>query len=236
MVKAAKIYLYPVMFLLTLSMAACHSSRHVAKTQNPSAAIVINQKNINTKKLKGDEKLLVEEAMTWLGTPYRYGGQDYSGTDCSGLTMKVYHKALGIKIPRNSAEQQRFCKTISKKSLNAGDLLFFCTGRDKTRVSHVGLYIGDGRFIHSSSSKGVIISHIDERYYASKYHSSGFVSRKGYRHPSEKKNADKKSVPATKAPETQPLKFEIPAERKADIELNNAIENRIDSIYNSFLD
>lgn len=239
MVNLSRIYLYLSLLVLAVSTGACHSSRQATAGNGKNYHSQQQAKGVNTKNLKGDERKLVEEAMTWLGTPYRYGGQDYSGTDCSGLTMKVYHKALGIKIPRNSAEQQRFCKSINRKSLNAGDLLFFCTGRDKTRVSHVGLYIGDGRFIHSSASKGVIISHIDERYYATKYHSSGFVSRKGYKPAENKlpKNDKKKAAPQPKkAPETQPLKFEIPKERKNEVELNNAIENRIDSIYSSFLD
>ena len=239
MVNLSRIYLYFSLLVLAVSTEACHSSQHAASGNGKNYHSQQQAKGVNTKNLKSDERKLVEEAMTWLGTPYRYGGQDYSGTDCSGLTMKVYHKALGIKIPRNSAEQQRFCKTINRKSLNAGDLLFFCTGRDKTRVSHVGLYIGDGRFIHSSASRGVIISHIDERYYATKYHSSGFVSRKGYKQPDIKapKQDKKKATPKEKkAPETQPLKFEIPKDKKAEVELNQAIENRIDSIYSSFLD
>jgi len=239
MVKLSRLYLYISLFILAVSTGACHSSRHATAKKENSYNTLPSSKGINTKNLKDDERKLVEEAMTWLGTPYRYGGQDYSGTDCSGLTMKVYHKALGIKIPRNSAEQQRFCKSINRKSLNAGDLLFFCTGRDKTRVSHVGLYIGDGRFIHSSASRGVIISHIDERYYATKYHSSGFVRRKGYRQPdikAQKQDKEKATQKNKKVMETQPLKFKIHNDKKAKVELNQAIENRIDSIYSSFLD
>lgn len=227
--------MYIPLFALALFTSACHSSRHATTNSKPTAQQrVIITKEIEKKKLRSDQILLLEEAMTWLGTPYRYGGQDYSGTDCSGLTMKVYHKALGIKIPRNSAEQQKFCKSISKKSLTTGDLLFFCTGKDKNRVSHVGLYIGDGRFIHSSSSRGVIISHIDENYYAANYHSSGFVNRSGYSSPKKESEPKVKTVPVKKTPETQPLKFEIPKNREA--EMNKAIENRIDSIYSSFLD
>lgn len=227
------------LFALAFFTTACHSSHHATATRkvNTPQRVIIS-KEIDKKKLRADQILLLEEAMTWLGTPYRYGGQDYSGTDCSGLTMTVYNKALGIKLPRNSAEQQKFCKAISKKSLNAGDLLFFCTGKDKNRVSHVGLYIGDGRFIHSSSSRGVIISHIDENYYATNYHSSGFVSRKGYA-PQPKdsgKDVKTKSVPVKKVPETQPLKFEIPKDKETEMKLNQAIESRIDSIYSSFLD
>lgn len=212
---------------LVLSLSACHSSRQaVNKTSQPNKSAVISPAvTRTTARLKGDSKKLVDEALTWVGTPYRYGGQDYSGTDCSGLTMKVYHKALGIKIPRNSAEQQKFCDKIKKKQLTPGDLLFFCTGKDNNRVSHVGLYIGDGQFIHSSASRGVIISHIDEKYYTSHYHSSGFVKRKGRNAEIEQKTS-----------EIQPIAIPQSVNLEMEKELDQAIENRIDSIYTSFLD
>lgn len=218
--------------LFTVVMGACRSSRTVSKPSEAAPKDKNRTEWINPKlkkELKGDELLLVEEAMTWLGTPYRFGGQDYSGTDCSGLTMRVYDKALGIKIPRNSAEQQKFCKGISQNTLQAGDLIFFCTGRDRRHVSHVGIYIGDGKFIHSSSSRGVIVSALGENYYVTRYHSSGFVPRKG------RSNAH--APVTTKAtPKKTPKAKELPAPIPQSVTLDEVIETRIDSIYNSFLD
>ena len=116
------------------------------------------------------------EAKRWLGTPYRYGGTEKGkGTDCSGLTMTVYHSVLGLKIPRNSAEQQKFCAPLKRNELQAGDLVFFSSAKGRGRVSHVGLYVDEGIFIHASSSRGVIASSLDENYYATHYHSSGRV-------------------------------------------------------------
>jgi uncharacterized protein YfaT (DUF1175 family) len=125
--------------------------------------------------------------------------------------MMVYKTALGIKIPRNSAEQQKFCRVINQNDLEPGDLVFFSTGSDKSHVSHVGIFMGNDKFIHSSSTKGVIISRMSDRYFTSHYHSSGHVAR----------DYDNSPQPI----ETNPLQLEIDA-----TELDRAIEARIDSI------
>lgn len=115
------------------------------------------------------------EARRWLGTRYRYGGKDLSGTDCSGMVMMVYLKAAGVKLPRDSRSQQQFCKPIKRKELCCGDLVFFASKSGGSRVSHVGIYLRDGDFIHASSSRGVIVSNLEQSYYARHYHSSGRV-------------------------------------------------------------
>lgn len=109
------------------------------------------------------ERLLLTEAFDWQGTPYKWGGESRRGADCSGFVMKVYDNALGIKLPRNSAVQAKFCKKIKQKQLVPGDLVFFNTGG--RGVSHVGLYIGDGKFIHASASKGVMVSSLEQKYW-----------------------------------------------------------------------
>lgn len=109
------------------------------------------------------ERLLLTEAFEWQGTPYKMGGTTRRGVDCSGFVMQTYVNSLGIKLPRTSAAQAKFCKKIKKKDMVPGDLVFFNTsGKD---VSHVGLYIGQGQFIHASSSKGVMVSHLDHDYW-----------------------------------------------------------------------
>lgn len=89
---------------------------------------------------------LISEAKKWIGTKYRYGGHSRKdGTDCSGMVMELFLKVFDIKLPRNSAQQQEFCSSIRQKDLQAGDLMFFATGKNRNRVSHVGLYIGGRR-------------------------------------------------------------------------------------------
>ena len=121
-------------------------------------------------------KALLREADKWLGTAYRYGGNSRSGVDCSGLVCGVFNTALAIKLPRNSAQQSTYCRSISKNELTEGDLVFFSTGGGKG-VNHVGMYIGNGNMVHSSTSKGVIISSLSEAYYKRTYHSSGRVEQ-----------------------------------------------------------
>lgn len=121
------------------------------------------------------DKALIKEAKKWLGTKYKYGGHSKNGTDCSGFVMEVYKATYDFKLPRTSRDQHEFCKKIKKSQLKVGDLVFFATGKSKGRVSHVGIYIGNGEFIHASSSKGVVISKLDQNYYVRTYHSSGRV-------------------------------------------------------------
>lgn len=119
-------------------------------------------------------KSLEKEARSWLGTPYRYGGETRKGTDCSGLVMSVYRDVAGIKLPRSSREMQAECQPIKTSQLRKGDLVFFSSSK-RGRVTHVGLYLENGNFIHASSSRGVIISNLDEDYYARHFHSAGRV-------------------------------------------------------------
>lgn len=118
---------------------------------------------------------LISEAERWLGTPYRYGGTERGrGADCSGMVMTVYKDALAIKLPRNSAQMQQWCTPLKDGYRKAmpGDLVFFAGRRG---VNHVGIYVGGGKMIHSSSSKGVIVSSLDEPYFVKTFHSAGRV-------------------------------------------------------------
>lgn len=116
--------------------------------------------------LSGGRRLLVEEASGWLGTPYLFGGDDKeNGTDCSGLVMHVVENALNLRLPRNSAKQAEFCREISVTEVGGGDLVFFATGSDPNYISHVGLMLDNEKFVHASTSKGVIITSINSPYY-----------------------------------------------------------------------
>lgn len=113
------------------------------------------------------QRLIVDEAGTWIGTPYKYAhAEKNSGTDCSGMVMMVYDRALQVKIPRNSAKQAEACMPLAPEEVEGGDLVFFATGKDSLKVSHVGIMLPDGvSFIHASSSKGVVISSLTGSYY-----------------------------------------------------------------------
>lgn len=120
---------------------------------------------------------LVREARTWLGTPYRYGGQEkQGGADCSGFVMEVFRVVTGILLPRNSGKQREFCTPVDKSELRVGDLVFFASPSSGGGVAHVGMYIGDGVMIHASSSRGVTETPITGNYYVKHYLSSGRVA------------------------------------------------------------
>jgi hypothetical protein len=107
---------------------------------------------------------IVESAMKLLGTPYRWGGSQDSGVDCSGLTMTAY-RLNGLELSRTSASQYSAGRFVGPEDLREADLVFFATNGGR-RPSHVGLYIGEGRFIHAPSSGGVVrIDELSARYY-----------------------------------------------------------------------
>lgn len=105
---------------------------------------------------------LIQVASQYKGIPYRYGGTTTAGFDCSGYTSYVF-KQLGISLPRTSGGQYGIGTAVSKSDLQVGDLVFFNTSGKG--VSHVGIYIGDNNFIHSSTSKGVSVASIYDPYY-----------------------------------------------------------------------
>lgn len=113
---------------------------------------------------------IVTFAKTQLGVPYRYGGVDSNGFDCSGFVYFVHKEALNKIIPRTSRDQSKYGYKINKNELQEGDLVFFDTS-SKGHVNHSGIYIGDGKFIHSSSGRhrGVVISPLDSGFYDRNY-------------------------------------------------------------------
>ena len=170
--------------LVLVSLSACHSSKKTVKPSSSSVGGAVvsgpdKYRSVNDVPwLENDGSLtaaVIDEAFSWLGTPYRYGGNTRSGIDCSGLLVNVFGKVAGVKIPRSSAEQQKYCRTLKRKDARPGDLVFFSNRSHGGKVGHVGLYIGNDRFIHASSSRGVIVSDLNQKYYADHYHSAGRV-------------------------------------------------------------
>lgn len=101
-----------------------------------------------------------------VGIKYKYGGTTTNGFDCSGFTSYVFRK-LGLELPRSSKEQYNVGVKIAKEDLQPGDLVFFNTSGKG--VSHVGIYVGDGKFAHASTSKGVTFTAMTDKYYAKRY-------------------------------------------------------------------
>lgn len=122
--------------------------------------------SVDMRGLSEKRRKVVKEAYTWIGTPYSYAcAEKGCGTDCSGMVLRVYETACGVKLPRNSAKQAEFCRKINRKEVKSGDLVFFATGMDTKKVSHVGIMVDEVSFIHSSSTKGVCLSKVTTPYY-----------------------------------------------------------------------
>ena len=115
---------------------------------------------------------IVGIAATLLGTPYRFGGDSPKrGFDCSGLVFYSFEQ-VGVKVPRTAADQRKAAERVQRANLEPGDLVFFRSS--KGRVDHVGIYAGDGRFIHApNSGKVVSYAYLDDPYYRSHYVSAG---------------------------------------------------------------
>lgn len=110
----------------------------------------------------------------WLGTPYKIGGLTQRGIDCSGLARNLAFGAYKIDLPRTAREQKEACISISNDELKEGDLVFFNT---RGGVSHVGMYLHNNKFVHASTSYGVIISDLSEAYWNKRYLGAGRFNR-----------------------------------------------------------
>ena len=105
------------------------------------------------------KKEFIATVKHYLGTPYKWGGIDESGMDCSGLVITIYQQVLNMSLPHSSRQLYHLGKPVNRENLTLGDLIFFATDNGP-RISHVGIYLADANFVHASSSKGVTISNI----------------------------------------------------------------------------
>ena len=117
----------------------------------------------STSAVNSDE--VMYKVIEYLNTPYLWGGTSKRGIDCSAFVQAVMYQALGVALPRTSLEQSGVGENVEVKDLKFGDLLFFDT-MHKGRVTHVGMYLSDGYFVHSGSSTGVIVTSLEKETYA----------------------------------------------------------------------
>lgn len=148
------------MLLLALLVAGgCGSSRETSTARRSPPERIRTSNPLRNR--------LIDEALRYEGTPYRYHGDTEKGMDCSGLVSASF-RAIGKKIPRTASEQYRAGSPLRTEELIPGDLVFF-RNTAGPGITHVGIYLDEGWFIHSSTSRGVIRSRLNDTYYSRHY-------------------------------------------------------------------
>ncbi|MDR0845508.1 MAG: C40 family peptidase [Tannerella sp.] len=187
-------YSYILLLVTGLCFSSCTTRRYVASTPPPPP---VTSKPVPTKPAASEEDKAEARRLTqelgfkvtskdnlklyryvagWIGTPYRYGGTSRKGTDCSGFVMNIYQDVYGKKIERSTANILKIncLKVPLQEDLHEGNLVFLHNG-DRSKISHVGIYLKKGRFAHASSIKGVTISNLQDNYYLRHWITGGVV-------------------------------------------------------------
>ena len=143
-----------------------NSTHRESNAENLSALQIRYAVLLSTPAEEVKNKKMFEFIDDWYGTPYRLGGTTKKGVDCSAFSQFLFASVYGLSIPRTAREQYNLTSRISRTQLNEGDLIFFNT---RGGISHVGVYLQNNKFVHASTSGGVMISDIFDEYWAKKF-------------------------------------------------------------------
>lgn len=187
---ARHVFLLLTLTVLAIGSVSCHTAKSnttpSGRTDSPRNNRGHSNKNtdktddgwakLDVKLSRGDNKALYKELKEWLGTPYKYAhNEKRKGTDCSGMVQQVYLSVFEIPLQRNAAKMfERDCREIGRHRLREADLVFFNNGKSD-RITHVGIYLKDGHFVHASSSRGVMVSSLDSKYWDNHFQCAGRV-------------------------------------------------------------
>ncbi len=174
-----KIVFYGSILCAFIYFSSCHSSKSVTAS-NTSKDVKLNSSRVSTvagligvdeKEVKN--KKLYSFISDWYGTPYKYGGCDKNGTDCSCFTDNLYAAVYQKKLPRSATDMVKDCDKVKSDSVKEGDLIFFKIKSNE--VSHVGVVLKNHKFVHATTSKGVVINDINETYYQKYFYCYGKI-------------------------------------------------------------
>ena len=161
------------MLCIATLLASCGSSRKAG-----SSTYSGNSGNSAPVFLKTEQVLatiinpaLKQQVTEWMGVPYKYGGNTKKGTDCSGFITQVFVSVFNKKLPRSAAQMHAQASSVKASRLQEGDLVFFKINSAET--SHAGIYLNNGYFVHASTSRGVMISNLEEAYWKRYFDSGG---------------------------------------------------------------
>lgn len=166
------------LLIIAVSLSSCRSHKEVSKTNSSSSksgkvkekyALVLKVDDSKIENIK-----LYTFIDEWYAVPYKYGGNTKSGIDCSNFTAKLYSSIYNQSISGSSSSIFEKCKAVSKSALEEGDLVFFKI--DGNKISHIGVYLQNNKFVHATTKKGVMINDLDEPYYKKYYFKSGRIN------------------------------------------------------------
>jgi len=153
-----------LLLLLIVSLQSCSSSKSKVSSGSSKNSVPVNREQGVSKAVGA----VVTSARKFKGTKYKYGGDSKRGMDCSGLVYVAF-SSNNIGVPRSTAQLKSFGNWVDLKEVKTGDLVFFATKKNSRKVNHVGIVTevlnGDLRFVHATTSKGVIESRLSERYW-----------------------------------------------------------------------
>ncbi|HSK12845.1 MAG TPA: NlpC/P60 family protein [Phnomibacter sp.] len=196
-----KIPFLPGLLLLMLALQACRGSRSTGGTQQGSVATaarvpkaIMPPAPTDSAARPADEnfahtysqklgitvpamanQLLISTIAEWVGVPYRYGGNDKQGVDCSGFINNVYPMVYSLRVPRIAAHIHAQAQPVATAALQEGDLVFFRI--NTAEVGHAGIYLFDDHFVHATKSRGVMISRLREPYWSKYFVGGGRYTR-----------------------------------------------------------
>ncbi len=162
---------YAFYLFFALLFVGCHSSKKISQTHKKPSSLLEKYSQLLGAKVSNQR--LYEVVDHWMGKPYKYAGNDERGIDCSGLVNQLMKQVYQRPINANSQRLYEISKKINTHELREGDLIFFKI--DSKNVSHVGFYLANRKFIHSTTQAGVMINSMDEVYYKKYYFAVGRI-------------------------------------------------------------
>jgi lipoprotein Spr len=166
---------YLLLFTLFVFLTACHSKKDISSSgtnENASRAKYATLLGIPESELTN--KKLIRFLNAWYGVPYKYGGAEKAGIDCSHLVCRILQDVYDKKVSGTAGDLEKMSSHVKESKLKEGDLVFFKI--EGKNISHVGVYVANHHFIHASTKKGVMISDLDEVYFKKYYYTAGRIN------------------------------------------------------------
>ena len=157
--------------ILFIVLSACGGGKKVADNKPDDSLMNKYASIVGVPKSEIKNTRLYSFIDDWYGTKYKYGGISKSGVDCSGFCNILYNDVYNKTLKRRASDIAKDISKVNKKNLKEGDLVFFNISNKKN--SHVGVYLSNNKFVHASTSKGVLISSLENPYYKKTYNKGG---------------------------------------------------------------